>query len=82
MILACVGVLLAAAPIYQTFATTERYEVEFATLFTLGGVATWLALSAEASDLAADCCEPLAVSSRYGVASPAWPSASSATGPN
>ncbi len=49
MILACVGVILAAASVYQTFATTERYEVEFATLFTLGGVATWLALSAEAS---------------------------------
>jgi hypothetical protein len=49
MILACVGVFVAMAPIYQTFETTERYEAEFSTLIILGGVAAWLALSAELS---------------------------------
>jgi hypothetical protein len=31
---------------YEFFASTERYEVDFATLFVLGGLAGWLALSA------------------------------------
>lgn len=30
---------------YTFFATTERYEVDFATLFLLGGLAGWLALA-------------------------------------
>jgi hypothetical protein len=30
---------------YQFFATTERYEVDFSTLFLLGALAAWLALS-------------------------------------
>ncbi len=30
---------------YEFYATTERYEVDFATLFLLGALATWLALS-------------------------------------
>jgi hypothetical protein len=34
---------------YTFFATTERYEVDFATLFLLGALAAWLALSKEAS---------------------------------
>jgi hypothetical protein len=31
---------------YEFYATTERYEVDFATLFLLGALAAWLALSA------------------------------------
>lgn len=33
---------------YTFFATTERYEVDFTTLFLLGALAAWLALSREA----------------------------------
>jgi hypothetical protein len=33
---------------YTFFATTERYEVDFATLFLLGALAAWLALSNDA----------------------------------
>jgi hypothetical protein len=32
---------------YVFFSSTERYEVDFATLFLLGGLAAWLALSKE-----------------------------------
>jgi hypothetical protein len=46
MVLAGVGVLIMVLPTYQFFAPTERYEVEFATLFVLGGLTGWLALSA------------------------------------
>jgi hypothetical protein len=37
------GIMLLAS--YQFFASTERYEVDFATLFVLGGLAAWLSLS-------------------------------------
>jgi hypothetical protein len=45
IVLACVGVVLIVVPAYQFFAPTERYEVEFATLFVLGGLTGWLVLS-------------------------------------
>ncbi len=45
-----VGILLLAS--YQFFASTERYEVDFATLFVLGGLAGWLSLSAGKPGLA------------------------------
>jgi hypothetical protein len=43
--LAGVGLFLPLVPSYQYFAPTERYEVDFAGLLVLGGVAGWLALS-------------------------------------
>lgn len=46
MVLAGIGVVIMVLPAYQVFAPTERYEVEFATLFVLGGLTGWLALSA------------------------------------
>jgi hypothetical protein len=45
IILACVGVVIAVLPAYQFFASTERYEVEFSTLFVLGGLTGWLTMS-------------------------------------
>jgi hypothetical protein len=39
------GILLFLS--YEFFATTERYEVDFATLLLLGALAAWLALSSE-----------------------------------
>ncbi len=45
IILAGVGIVIVLLPSYQFFASTERYEVEFSTLFVLGGLAGWLALS-------------------------------------
>lgn len=45
IILAVVGIVIALLPAYQVFASTERYEVEFSTLFVLGGLAGWLAMS-------------------------------------
>ncbi len=45
IMLAGVGVVILLLPAYQFFVPTERYEVEFATLFVLGGVAGWLAAS-------------------------------------
>ncbi len=45
IILTGVGVVIMLLPAYQVFASTERYEVEFSTLFVLGAIAVWLALS-------------------------------------
>ena len=45
IILAGAGVVIMLLPAYQVFASTERYEVEFSTLFVFGGIAGWLALS-------------------------------------
>lgn len=45
IILAGAGVVIVLLPAYQFFAPTERYEVEFSTLFVLGGLAAWLAMS-------------------------------------
>jgi hypothetical protein len=45
MVLAGVGVALMLVAAYEFFASTERYEVDFATLLVLGGLSAWLALS-------------------------------------
>ncbi len=45
LILAAAGIAIPLLPSYQFFAPTERYEVDFATLLVLGGVAAWLSLS-------------------------------------
>jgi hypothetical protein len=45
MILAGAGVAMMLLAAYEYFASTERYEVDFATLFILGGLAAWLSLS-------------------------------------
>jgi hypothetical protein len=45
LILAGAGVVILAFLAYDFFATTERYEVDFATLLLLGALAAWLALS-------------------------------------
>jgi len=45
MVLAGAGMAMMLVAAYELFASTERYEVDFATLFLLGGVAAWLALS-------------------------------------
>jgi hypothetical protein len=45
MILAGAGVAMMLLAAYEYFASTERYEVDFATLFVLGGLAAWLSLS-------------------------------------
>lgn len=45
IILAGVGVVIPLLFAYQSFSSTERYEVEFSTLLVLGGLAGWLALS-------------------------------------
>lgn len=39
------GVCIVLLTSYEFFSSTERYEVDFATLLVLGGVASWLALS-------------------------------------
>ncbi|HTR89062.1 MAG TPA: hypothetical protein VMG62_03015 [Solirubrobacteraceae bacterium] len=49
MVLAGVGLILTLVPAFDFFASTERYEVEFSTLFVLGGLAAWLGLSMELS---------------------------------
>lgn len=46
LILAGVGIASLLFLSYEFFAPTERYEVDFATLFLLGALAAWLALSA------------------------------------
>jgi hypothetical protein len=45
LILAAAGIAMVLLSAYEFFSSTERYEVDFATLLVLGGVATWLALS-------------------------------------
>jgi hypothetical protein len=45
MILAGAGIAMMLLAAYEYFASTERYEVDFATLFVLGGLAAWLSLS-------------------------------------
>jgi hypothetical protein len=45
MMLALAGLLMMLVVSYEFFASTERYEVDFATLFVLGGLAGWLALA-------------------------------------
>ena len=45
LILAGVGLVVMAFLAYEFWATTERYEVDFAALLLLGALATWLALS-------------------------------------
>jgi hypothetical protein len=45
MLLALVGLVIPLLDSYQFFASTERYEVDFATLLVTGGLAGWLALS-------------------------------------
>jgi hypothetical protein len=45
LILAGAGVTIALLAAYETFATTERYEVDFLSLFMLAGLSSWLALS-------------------------------------
>jgi hypothetical protein len=45
MLLAGAGLIMMMMASYQFFATTERYEVDFATLFVLGGIAAWLSFS-------------------------------------
>jgi hypothetical protein len=41
-----IGLAMMLLAAYEYFAPTERYEVDFATLFVLGGLAGWLALCA------------------------------------
>ncbi len=45
MVLVGVGIALMLVASYEFFASTERYEVDFATLFVLGALAAWLSLS-------------------------------------
>ncbi len=45
LILAGAGIVGLLFLSYEFYATTERYEVDFATLFLLGALAAWLALS-------------------------------------
>jgi hypothetical protein len=44
-LLTSVGIVILLFLAYQFFNTTERYEVDFTTLFLLGALAAWLALS-------------------------------------
>jgi hypothetical protein len=44
MILAGAGLAMMLLASYEYYAPTERYEVDFATLFVLGALAAWLAL--------------------------------------
>jgi hypothetical protein len=46
--MAGVGVVCLLFLSYEFFSTTERYEVDYTTLFLLGALAAWLALSREA----------------------------------
>jgi hypothetical protein len=48
LMLAGAGIACVLFLTYVFFSTTERYEVDFATLFLLGAVAVWLALSKDA----------------------------------
>jgi hypothetical protein len=48
MMLAGAGALIALFASYEFFASTERYETDFFTLFVLGGLAAWLSLSKSA----------------------------------
>jgi hypothetical protein len=45
LVLAGAGAAIMVLLCYEFFATTERYEVDFATLLLLGALAAWLALS-------------------------------------
>ncbi len=45
MVLSGAGLAMMLLDSYEFFASTERYEVDFATLFALSGLAAWLALS-------------------------------------
>jgi hypothetical protein len=45
MAMACAGAAMMLIDSYEFFASTERYEVDFATLFVLAGLAGWLALA-------------------------------------
>lgn len=45
LILAGAGIAMMLLDSYEFFAPTERYEVDFLTLFMLGGLTGWLALS-------------------------------------
>ncbi len=47
LLLAGAGVAILVFLSYEFFATTERYEVDFATLLLLGALAAWLALSGD-----------------------------------
>jgi hypothetical protein len=47
LLLAGAGVACVLFLTYTFFTTTERYEVDFSTLFLLGALAAWLALSSE-----------------------------------
>jgi hypothetical protein len=51
LVLVGAGLAIPLLPSYDFFAPTERYEVDFATLLVLGGLAAWLALSAGAPNL-------------------------------
>jgi hypothetical protein len=44
-VMAGVGIAIPALPSYEYYVSTERYEVDFATLLVLGGLAAWVALS-------------------------------------
>jgi hypothetical protein len=48
-LMAAVGIVILLSLSYEFFATTERYEVDYTTLLLLGALATWLALSADAT---------------------------------
>jgi hypothetical protein len=48
LILSGAGVAIILFLSYEFFAATERYEVDFTTLFLLGSLAAWFALSTEA----------------------------------
>jgi hypothetical protein len=45
LILAGAGIAMVLWAAYEFYASTERYEVDFATLLVLGGLAAWLSLS-------------------------------------
>jgi hypothetical protein len=45
--MACAGVGILLFLSYEFFATTERYEVDFATLFVFGSLIVWLALGSK-----------------------------------
>jgi hypothetical protein len=51
LILAGAGIAMALWASYELYASTERYEVDFATLLVLGGLAAWLSLSKGAPGL-------------------------------
>jgi hypothetical protein len=51
LILAGAGIAMALWASYELYSSTERYEVDFATLLVLGGLAAWLSLSKGAPGL-------------------------------